>query len=100
MPGRSAAVKLYTYATNTPSPIRVNILRLLSFTDWIARTKNGQAAQVQTGVARINSSIVRTRSESRCEIGCPGRRSPIARRTRGTVTAAANHNRRFISPSS
>ena len=82
------------------SAMRQLFVTLLRSDYVLAEAENGQAAQVQTGVARSSSSTVRTRAESSCEMGCPGNMSPMERTTRGIVTTAANQNRRFMSPSS
>jgi len=93
MPGTSAAVRLYSTDEHA-EPDQSELLRLLSLqTGW--RAQRTARRQVQTGVARINSSIVgpAARAGARSDAG---RRSPIARRT-GNRHTAANHNRRFIS---
>jgi len=60
-------------------------------TDCAARTKNGHAAQTQTGVARASSTSWRHAA---------GSNSPIAMSSRGTERAAAIQKRRLISRSS
>ena len=53
--GNNKATTLYTQATETPSAIRVNILRFQVRTDCQPRTKNGHPPHNTTGVANANS---------------------------------------------
>jgi hypothetical protein len=65
--GNSAAIRLYPYATPTPSPIKVNMFRLRFTSDCHARTKKGQPPHRTTGVARMSSNQVQNRAGAKPE---------------------------------
>src|SRR5437764_14668029 len=88
------------YATATPSPINVNILRLRFMIDCQKRTKKAQPPQTTTGVARASSIQTSMRIDAIRSIGFSGRNSLIAIPKSGTARATLTQNLRVMSTSS
>ena len=93
-------MRLYAYATATPSPIKVNMLRLRFTSDCQARTKKGHPPHSTTGVASASSNHPRPPDDARRSRGRPGSRSPMAIAASGTVRTTPAQNRRVMSISS
>jgi hypothetical protein len=76
------------------------MFRLRFFTERAARSKNGHAAHVQTGVASASSTNTRPRIDMRFPNAFAKDISPMASKTSGTVSAVANQKRRRMSRNS